>query len=189
MLVGYARVSTQEQDTSLQRVALEKAGCERIFEEKASGAQRERPQLIAALGYMRRGDRLVVWKLDRLARSLKQLIETVEDLEARGIGFMSLTETIDTGSPGGRLIFQVFGALAEFERGLIRERTLAGLASARSKGRVGGRPRALTERDIAVARALIANADLTVAEVARRVNVSPATLYRHLPAARSAADQ
>src|SRR5262250_1590264 len=114
MMVGYARVSTQDQDTDLQLGALKKAGCERIFEETASGAQRDRPELAAALDYVRAGDQLVVWKLDRLARSLKQLIETVENLEARQIGFLSLTEKIDTTSPGGRLIFHIFGALAEF---------------------------------------------------------------------------
>ena len=112
MLVGYARVSTQDQDTSLQRVALEGAGCDRVFQETASGAQRDRPELLAALEYMREGDTLVVWKLDRLARSLKQLIETVEALEQRGVGFRSLTENIDTTSPGGKLIFHIFAALA-----------------------------------------------------------------------------
>src|SRR5208283_33119 len=130
-LVGYARVSTRDQNAALQREALAKAGCGRVFEEAASGAQRDRPQLMAALDYVRAGDTLIVWKLDRLARSLKQLIETVEELERRNIGFRSLTEAIDTTTTGGRLVFQIFGALAEFERGLIRERTRAGLESAR----------------------------------------------------------
>lgn len=187
MLVGYARVSTQDQDTELQRVALDRAGCERIFRETASGAQRDRPELKAALEYARPGDTLVVWKLDRLARSLKQLIETVEGLEARGIGFQSLTEKIDTTSPGGKLIFHIFAALAEFERGLIRERTLAGLAAARANGRVGGRPRTLDDEKIAVAKALLAQPGFTVASIAKQVGVSPATLYRHLPAPRSTA--
>lgn len=187
MLVGYARVSTQEQDTELQRVALEAAGCERIFAETASGAQRDRPELIAALAFMREGDTLIVWKLDRLARSMKQLIETVEGLEARGVGFQSLTESIDTTSHGGRLVFHIFASLAEFERGLIRERTMAGLASARAAGRVGGRPRRLDDAGIATAVAMLGNTDLTVVEVARRLNISPATLYRHLPSARTAA--
>jgi DNA invertase Pin-like site-specific DNA recombinase len=187
MLVGYARVSTQDQDHDLQLVALRKAGCERIFEETASGAQRDRPELAAALDYVRAGDLLVVWKLDRLARSLKQLIETVEDLEARQIGFQSLTEKIDTSSPGGRLTFHIFGALAEFERTLIKERTMAGLASARARGRVGGRPRALTDHDLVVARTLLGNPDVSVTDIARRLKVSPATLYRYLPAARSEA--
>lgn len=187
MLVGYARVSTQLQDTELQRVALDAAGCGKLFLEKASGAQRDRPELHAALEYMREGDTLVVWKLDRLARSLKQLIETVEAMEARGIGFQSLTEKIDTTSPGGKLVFHLFAALAEFERGLIRERTLAGLAIARAQGRAGGRPRSLDEKSLVAARAMLQSPDLTVAEVAKRLGVSVATLYRHIPAARSAA--
>src|SRR6187200_1319658 len=141
MLVGYARVSTQEQDLALQLDALRAAGCAKVYEEKASGAQRERPELKAALDYVRKGDTLVVWKLDRLARSLKQLIETVELLEDRGIGFKSLTESIDTTTSGGRLIFHIFAALAEFERNIIRERTTAGLNAARARGRVGGRPK------------------------------------------------
>lgn len=123
MLVGYARVSTQDQNPALQLDALTAAGCEKVFTEKASGAQRDRPELSAALSYMRSGDSLVVWKLDRLARSLPQLIETVAQLEAQGIGFRSLTEAIDTTTAGGKLIFHIFGALAEFERSVIRERT------------------------------------------------------------------
>ena len=186
MLVGYARVSTQDQDTELQRVALEAAGCGRIFRETASGAQRDRPELKAAIDFMREGDTLVVWKLDRLARSLKQLIETVEGLEARGIGFKILTENIDTTTPGGKLTFHIFASLAEFERALIRERTIAGLAVARAKGRVGGRPTRLDEAGIATAVAMLGSTKLTVAEVAKRLGVGPATLYRHLPAARSA---
>ena len=132
MLVGYARVSTQDQSPHLQLDALKAASCKRVFEEKASGAKRDRPELIAALSFMRSGDTLVVWKLDRLARSLTQLMETVEDLSARGIGFRSLTEAIDTTTSGGRLVFHIFGALAEFERGIIRERTTAGLTSWRT---------------------------------------------------------
>lgn len=185
MLIGYARVSTQDQDTELQRVALVGAGCERTFEEKASGAQRDRPQLAAALNIARKGDTLVVWKLDRLARSLRQLIETVEDLEEKGIGFRSLTENIDTTTPGGRLVFHLFAALAEFERGLIRERTLAGLSAAKANGRTGGRPRRLDAEKLAVARALLARPEFTVGLVAKQVGVSPATLYRYLPAARA----
>ncbi|HWU42706.1 MAG TPA: recombinase family protein, partial [Bdellovibrio sp.] len=140
MLVGYARVSTQEQDPALQLDALQLTGCERIFTEKASGAQRDRPQLQAALDYMRPGDTLVVWKLDRLARSLKQLIETVEDLQERKMGLLSLTESIDTTTSGGMLIFHIFASLAQFERAIIRERTAFGLAAARKRGRFGGRP-------------------------------------------------
>jgi DNA invertase Pin-like site-specific DNA recombinase len=187
MLVGYARVSTQDQSPHLQLDALKSAGCEKVFEEKASGAKRERPELIAALGFMRAGDTLVVWKLDRLARSLKQLMETVEDLSARGIGFRSLTEAIDTTTSGGRLVFHIFGALAEFERGIIRERTTAGLDAARARGRTGGRPRSLGDDDLAVARTLLKDGTLTVAEVADRLGVAPSTLYTHLPRPRSSA--
>lgn len=185
MLVGYARVSTQDQKPELQLDALGLAGCEKIFVEKASGAQRDRPELTAAVDYMRRGDTLVVWKLDRLARSMKQLIETVEGLDERGVGFRSLTEAIDTTTPGGKLVFHIFGALAEFERLIIRERTRAGLEAARARGRKGGRPRKLTENDLKAARAMLGDPSITVEEVARQLRVSPATLYRHLPAARS----
>ena len=186
MLVGYARVSTQDQKPELQLDALGALGCEKIFEEKASGAQRDRPQLAAAVAYIRKGDTLVVWKLDRLARSIKQLIETVEDLERRGIGFRSLTEAIDTTTPGGRLIFHIFAGLAEFERSIIRERTNAGLASARARGRLGGRPPALSVADLAQARALLSDPAITVEQVAKRLGVAPSTLYRHLPGGRSA---
>jgi Site-specific recombinases, DNA invertase Pin homologs len=186
MLIGYARVSTQDQKPELQLDALTAAGCEKVFEEKASGAQRDRPQLQAAIDYMRAGDTLVVWKLDRLARSVKQLIETVEGLDARGIGFRSFTEAIDTTTPGGKLVFHIFGALAEFERSIIRERTKAGLASARARGRLGGRPPALSPEDMAAARALLSDPDITVGAVARRLGVAPSTLYRHLPGGRGA---
>ncbi len=181
MKVGYARVSTSDQDSTLQRDALKKAGCEQVFDETASGAKSDRPELIKALDYCRQGDVLVVWKLDRLARSLKQLIATVEDLENRGIQFQSVTEGLDTVSAGGKLLFHIMGALAEFERGLIQERTVAGLKSARERGRVGGRPKALNESDIATAKALLADESFSMADVAKRLNVSPATLYRHLP--------
>lgn len=185
MLVGYARVSTQDQKAALQLDALEAAGCDKVFREKASGAQRDRPQLAAAVDYMREGDTLVVWKLDRLARSMKQLIETVEGLEAQGIGFRSLTEAIDTTTSGGRLVFHIFGALAEFERSIIRERTRAGLDAAKARGRTGGRPKKLTDADLRAAKAMLAEDDFTVDDVARRMGVSPATLYRYLPAPRA----
>lgn len=187
MLVGYARVSTQDQDPALQLDALKAAGCEKVFVEKASGAQRDRPDLEAALNYMRKGDTLVVWRLDRLARSLKQLIETVERLEREGVRFRSLTESIETESSGGKLVFQIFGALAEFERSLIRERTVAGLAAARARGRKGGRPPALSPEDVKAARALLGDPTITVEEVARRLGVAPSTLYKHMPGGRSAA--
>ena len=186
MQIGYARVSTQDQNPELQLDALKEAGCEKVFVEKASGAQRERPELQAALEFVRSGDMLVVWKLDRLARSLKQLIETVESLEERGIGFRSLTEAIDTTTSGGRLVFHIFGALAEFERSIIRERTMAGLASARARGRLGGRPRGLSQDDITAAKALLNDQHITVDQVARRLGVATSTLYRYLPGGRNA---
>lgn len=188
MLVGYARVSTSQQDTALQIDALKAAGCERIFEEKASGAQRDRPQLKAALEFMRSGqDTLVCYRLDRVARSLSQLILTVEDLEARGIGFKSLNEQIDTTSAGGKLVFHIFASLAQYEKSLIKSRTMAGLEAARARGRIGGRPKALNDDKLAVAKTLLANSDMTVAAVAKQIGTSPATLYRYLPAARAEA--
>ena len=186
--IGYARVSTRDQNPDLQLDALSTAGCERIFTEKASGAQRDRPELQAALDYMREGDTLVVWRLDRLARSLKQLITTVEDLEQRSIGFRSLTEAVDTTTNGGRLVFHIFAALAEFERGIIRERTMAGLEAAKARGRTGGRPPAMNEADITAARAMLRANGIPVAEVAERLRVSPSTLYRHLPGGRGAVE-
>ena len=187
MLIGYARVSTRDQKPHLQLDALREAGCERIFEETASGARRDRPELTAALEFMRSGDSLVVWKLDRLARSTRQLLETVEALERRGIGLKILTQNMDTTSAGGRLIFTVFSAIAEFEREVIRERTRAGLDAARARGRKGGRPRALSDKDLKEARALLTDPEITVADVARRLGVGPSTLYRYLPAARQSA--
>jgi DNA invertase Pin-like site-specific DNA recombinase len=185
MIVGYARVSTRDQNHDLQIDALRGAGCEKIYEEKLSGALRNRQQLRATIEYVRPGDTLAVWRLDRLARSLKQLIETVEMLSERKIGFRSLTEQIDTTSSGGRPIFHVFGALAEFERSTIWERTTAGLAAARARGRVGGRPRALSDADLSVAKTLLRDGEFTVAEIAGRLNVAPSTLYKHLPRPRS----
>src|SRR5437763_3033203 len=142
MLIGYARVSTQDQTLNLQKNALEKIGCSKIFTDTASGAQTERKGLDEALAYVREGDSLVVWKLDRLGRSLKHLIETITALNNRNVGFQSITEHIDTTTSGGKLIFHIFGAFAEFERDIIRERTNAGLAAARAGGRFGGRPKA-----------------------------------------------
>ena len=185
MKIGYARVSTAEQNNDLQIDALQKEGCDRIFEEKASGAQRDRPELKSALEYARAGDTIVVWKLDRLARSLKQLIETVEGLEKRGIGFKSITESIDTSTSGGKLIFHIFASLAEFERNIIRERTSAGLESAKVRGRTGGRPSKLSLEDIEVAKTLLKNPEITAKEVAKRMGVSFATLYRLIPKAKN----
>ena len=180
MLIGYARVSTVDQNLALQRDALTEAGCQKIFTEQMSGAVTDRPALHDALEFARSGDTLIVWKLDRLARSMKQLIETVETLRLRGVGFRSLTEALDTTTAQGRLVFHMFGALAEFERSLIRERTQAGLAAARRAGRTGGRPPKLTEDDLDVARALLANPDIGVTQIAHRLGVSPATLYRYI---------
>lgn len=185
MFIGYARVSTLDQDPEMQVDALKRAGCDKIYVERASGAKRDRPELMAAIDYARKDDTIIVWKLDRLARSLKQLIETVEGLEERGIGFKSLTETIDTTTPGGRLVFTIFAGLAEFERSIIRERTVAGLEAARSRGRVGGRPRSVSDEDLAVAKALLKDPEITVKKVAERIGCSEATLYRYLPAARA----
>jgi DNA invertase Pin-like site-specific DNA recombinase len=186
MLIGYARVSTIDQNLALQRDALAEAGCGKVFIEQMSGAVADRPALHDALESARGGDTIVVWKLDRLARSMKQLIETIETLRVRGIGFRSLTEAIDTTTAQGLLVFHMFSALAEFERGLIRERTRAGLAAARRIGRTGGRPPKLTDDDLEAARALLANPDIGVTQIAHRLGVSPATLYRYIPAARTA---
>lgn len=182
MLVGYARVSTHEQSLNLQQDALTKAGCERVFTDVASGALDERQGLSAALDYLREGDTLIVWRLDRLGRSLKQLIDRVTALENRKVGFRSLTESMDTTTSGGRLIFHVFGALAEFERAVIRERTLAGMAAARARGRLGGRPKMMTATQVEMAKALLADRDRPVREVFEALHVSRATLYRYLRA-------
>jgi DNA invertase Pin-like site-specific DNA recombinase len=186
MLIGYARVSTDDQDSALQRDALAKAGCNKIFDETISGARQDRPQLRAAIDFARDGDVLVVWKLDRLARSLTQLISAVEELQGRGVGFQSLTETIDATSSGGRLIFHIFGALAEFERAIIRERTRAGLLAAKARGRTGGRKPSLSVQDRQVALSLLADEQIPVAEIAKRLSVSKQTFYRHFRGGRAA---
>src|SRR6059058_186416 len=180
MLIGYARVSTQDQTLNLQKDALEKIGCSKIFTDTASGAQTERKGLDEALAYVREGDSLVVWKLDRLGRSLKHLIETITKLNNRNIGFQSITEHIDTTTSGGKLIFHIFGALAEFERDIIRERTKAGLQAARNRGRVGGRPKALTPKKVAIAQSLYDNKDNTIDEICKTLTISRATLYRYI---------
>lgn len=181
MNIGYARVSTGDQTLHLQLDALRAAGCERVFEETASGAKAERPILKEVIDYLRPGDTLVVWRLDRLGRSLGHLIATVTVLAERGIGFRSLNEQIDTTTSGGKLIFHVFGALAEFERDLIRERTNAGLAAARARGRTGGRPKALADpKQLALARRLYQDGETDVATICRTLGISRATLYRAL---------
>jgi DNA invertase Pin-like site-specific DNA recombinase len=186
-LIGYARVSTADQDVAAQTDRLTAAGCSRIFTETASGALRERPELDACFDYLRAGDVLVVVKLDRLGRSLGHLIETVQALDDRGIGFRSLTENIDTTTSSGRLLMHVLGALAEFERALIVERTQAGLAASRARGRTGGRPLAVTPEKVEAAQALIA-AGRTVGQAAEAVGVGRSTLYRHLDADSSIAE-
>jgi DNA invertase Pin-like site-specific DNA recombinase len=180
MLIGYARVSTHDQILVLQQDALQKAGCSKIFTDTASGAKTERKGLDEALNYVRKGDTLVVWRLDRLGRSLPHLITTMTALEERGIGFKSLTENIDTTTTGGKLIFHIFGALAEFERNLIRERTQAGLTAARARGRKGGRPNALTARQISIVQSLCDDPKNSIAEICGTLKVSRATLYRAL---------
>jgi DNA invertase Pin-like site-specific DNA recombinase len=181
MLIGYCRISTADQDLALQGDALTEAGCEKIFEDMMSGARADRPGLMEAFEFARRDDVIVVWRLDRLGRSLKDLLDLIQQLEERGVGFKSLTEALDTTTSGGMLVFSIFGAVAEFERSLIRERTTAGLIAARARGRKGGRPRSLSKKDFAAAKALLADPVITVNEVAKRLGTSPATLYRYLP--------
>ena len=177
--VGYARVSTADQDPALQLDALAAAGCAPVFEDRASGAQADRPGLAQALAYVREGDVLVAWKLDRLGRSLPHLVETVAALERRGVGFRSLTEAIDTTTPGGMLVFHLFAALGQFERDLIRERTRAGLASAAARDRTGGRRPVVTGKKLRRARAML-DRGLTVREAALRLKVGKTALYEAL---------
>ncbi len=182
MLIGYARVSTPDQKLNLQKDALRKAGCKRIFMDVASGTQTARDGLDEVLEFLRARDTLVVWKLDRLGRSLKHLIELVTALQNRQIGFRSLQEHIDTTTSGGKLVFHVFGALAEFERDVIQEWTRAGLAAARARGRKRGRRRAMDDKKVAMAVSLLKNPQTSVAEVCKTLKISRATLYRYLPA-------
>lgn len=179
MKIGYARVSTVDQNLNLQIDALEKAGCEKIFTDTASGALDARQGLIDAVEYCRAGDSLIVWKLDRLGRSLKHLIETVNRLQSKGIGFVSLQENVDTTTSGGKLVFHLFGALAEFERELIRERTQAGLKAARARGKLGGRPKKLTAKQIEMAQKLMKDPSNPIREICATLKISRATLYRY----------
>jgi DNA invertase Pin-like site-specific DNA recombinase len=179
-LLGYARVSTTDQQPQLQVDALQAAGCYRVFVETASGARADRLTLAQVLDQLRPGDTLVVWKLDRLGRSLRHLVDTVTSLAEHGIGFRSLQEAIDTTTPGGKLVFHVFAALAEFERDLIRERTAAGLAAARARGRRGGRPSVLAGHKLQVAREMYASGQYTVSAIATTLGVSRASIYRHV---------
>ena len=178
--IGYARVSTDDQHLDLQRDALQQAGCGVIYEEAASGKNTARPEFEQCRKALRAGDTLVVWRLDRLGRSLPDLVQIVAELEKRGVGFESLTEKIETGSAAGKLVFHVFAALAEFERGLIRERTQAGLIAARTRGRAGGRKPKLDDQQVREIKALLRDPDMRVAEVARRYDVSRTTLYKYV---------
>lgn len=187
MFIGYARVSTHEQTLALQQDALTKAACSRVFTDTASGAKADRPGLEEALDFARTGDTLVVWKLDRLGRSLPHLLETVAGLQERGVGFKSLTEQIDTTTSGGKLIFHVFAALAEFERDVIRERTQAGLAAARARGRKGGRPAAAALSDakkVALAQRLYDDTTNSIDDICKTLRVSRSTLYRYIKTTR-----
>jgi DNA invertase Pin-like site-specific DNA recombinase len=185
MLIGYARVSTDDQNLDLQKDALTQAGCEKILKDHQSGAKAARPGLQAALEYAREGDTLVVWRLDRLSRSLQDLIEMVNQLEERGIGLKSLHESLDTSSSSGKLIFHIFGALAEFERNLIRERTQAGLRAARKRGRTGGRPKALDADKRALAVQLYEGKQHTVKQICQMMGISKPTLYKYIDAHRA----
>lgn len=180
MRIGYARVSTHEQNLNLQTDALKEAGCKKIFIDKVSGVAAARPGIDETMSYLRKGDTLVVWRLDRLGRSLKHLIELVSKLEEMQVGFQSLQELVDTTSTGGRLVFHIFGALAEFERGLIQERTKAGLAAARARGRKGGRPKALDEKQRKLVVRLYNERKSTTKEICEMMNISRPTLYSYL---------
>lgn len=185
MLIGYARVSTDDQNLDLQRDALRQAGCKKICEDRISGAKVARPGLALALEVARAGDVLVVWRLDRLGRSLHDLIVLAKTLDAAGIGLMSLQENIDTTTSGGRLVFHLFGALAEFERNLIRERTRAGLTAARARGRQGGRPKMLDAEKRKLVLSLYHERKHSIAEICRLMGISKSTLYNYLAAAGS----
>jgi DNA invertase Pin-like site-specific DNA recombinase len=181
-LIGYARVSTQDQHLHLQQDALKSAGCIKIFTDTMSGATTERKGLDEALAYLRDGDTLVVWRLDRLGRSLKHLIETVTTLQEKGIGLKSLTEHIDTGTSGGKLIFHIFGALAEFERNLIRERTTAGLLAARARGKQGGRPKSQLsdEKKLQLAKQMYEDKKIPVANIYKGLGIPRSTFYKYV---------
>ncbi len=186
MLIGYARVSTDDQNLDLQKDALTSAGCERIMEDKISGAKAERPGLKAAIDYARKGDVLVVWRLDRLGRSLRDLIELVSMLSSRGIGLKSLHESIDTSSSSGKLIFHIFAALAEFERNLIRERTCAGLSAARARGKKGGRPKTLNSDKRKLAVKLYDEKQHSVGQICKMMGISKPTLYKYIETEKAA---
>ena len=181
MKIGYARISTKDQKFDLQIDALENAGCEKIFRDAASGAKAKRPGLDEAVNFARKGDVIVVWKLDRLGRSLKHLISTVNELSGEGIGFESLEEKLDTTTANGKLLFHIFGALAEFERELIRERTNAGLKAARARGRNGGRPKSLSQEDEQMVKKLLDDKTIPIRDICERFQISKSTLYKYFP--------
>ena len=180
MLIGYARVSTDDQNLHMQEDALKSAGCEEIYTDVASGVKTARPGLHTALSHLRKGDTLVVWKLDRLGRSLTHLIQTIKELNEKGIGFKCLQESIDTTTSGGQLIFHIFGALAQFERELIKERTHAGLKAARVRGRLGGRPSVLNKYKINKLKEHYKKGDLSINEICKLFGITKPTLYRYL---------
>ena len=183
MKIGYARISTREQNADLQIDALKKAGCEKIYTDTASGAKSARPAMDEILAFARSGDVIVFWKLDRLGRSLQHLVELVGDLSSRGIGLQSINDPIDTTTSQGRLIFNIFASLAEFERDLIRERTQAGLSAARARGRIGGRPKGLSDKAEATAMAaetLYKEGRLSISDIAMKLRIARGTLYRYL---------
>jgi DNA invertase Pin-like site-specific DNA recombinase len=182
MRIGYARVSTEYQNLALQKDALNKAGCEQIYTDQISGTKARRPGLEQAFSHLRSGDTLVVWRLDRLGRSLRHLIDTVTELQEKGIGFKSLQESIDTTTSGGKLVFHIFGALAEFEREIIKERTQAGLQSARARGRTGGRPKALTPKQVQMLNNLAADPNHSIDEICRTLGIGRTTYYRYVKA-------
>jgi len=182
MLIGYMRVSTGEQSLDLQRDALERAGCERVYDDVCSGRATDRPGLAQALEVARDGDALAVWKLDRIGRSLPHVVGLVGDLQKRGVGLKVLTGDVDTTTATGRLVFGIFATLAEFERDLIHERTIAGLAAARARGRAGGRPRVMTKQKLKAAMAMMADRDNTARDVAKQLGVSVSTLYAYVDA-------
>ena len=182
MIYGYARVSTNDQTTDLQRDALERAGCDRILTDVASGARARRPELDHMLDLLREGDTVVVWKLDRLGRSMRNLVDLMSTFDERGVRFRSLTESMDTSTPGGTLVFNIFGSLAQFERDLIRERTRAGLEAARARGRKGGRPAKLDEKQVREVRRLYKSRTVTVGQIAAMIHAGRSTVYRCLDA-------
>jgi DNA invertase Pin-like site-specific DNA recombinase len=185
MLVGLARCSTEGQDHALQVDALTKAGAERIYQETASGTSDHRVGLKQLLADLREGDVVIVYSLSRLARSTRQLLDLSDEFRRRGIGLRSITEAIDTSTPQGRFFFVIMAAIAELEASILRERTRAGLAAARARGRTGGRPRALVGQKVEVARTLLSTGEMTVQEIARQIGVAPGTIYRTFPGGRS----